>query len=143
MILIAASTTALAFEGRVVKKGGGPPVADAEVAILGRAGSVRTDAEGRFRWVPDPKPPFEVLVVLPGGRYVKPILVESLPAGMLTLELAPTLEESVMVVAGSAPSVESAPASGVTVVPAEDLAQPPTHERRAGGGERGRDGDGL
>ncbi len=104
-----------------MRKDGGTPVADAEVAILGRAGSARTDAEGRFRWTPDPKPPFEVLVVLPGGGYVKPILVETLPEGTLTLELSPTLEESVMVVAGSAPSVEAAPASGVTVVPAEDI----------------------
>ena len=24
-------------------------------------------------WTPTPKPPFEVLVVLPGGRYLKPI----------------------------------------------------------------------
>jgi len=78
-ILIGGSAAALAFEGRVVKQDTGRPVADAEVAILGRAGSVRTDAEGRFRWTPDPKPPFEVLVVLPGGGYVKPMVVNALP----------------------------------------------------------------
>src|SRR5687768_1952719 len=115
------SVPAAAFEGRVVAKQGGTPVADAEVAILGRAGSVRTDGQGWFRWTPDPKPPFEVLVVLPGGRYAKPTLVKTLPEEGLTLEIAPTLEESVMVVAGSAPSVEAAPASGVTAVPVDDI----------------------
>jgi outer membrane receptor protein involved in Fe transport len=116
-----AGTPADAFEGRVVEKDTGRPVADAEVAILGRGGSARTDAEGRFNWTPDPRPPFEVLVVLPSGAYVKPILVSALTEGPLQLEIAPALEESVMVVAGSAPSIEAAPANGVTSVPAEDL----------------------
>jgi len=110
-----------AFEGRVVKKEGGAPVAFAEVAILGRAGSARTDADGRFQWTPDPHPPFEVLVVLPGGGYVRPMRIETLTAGVVTLEISPTLEESVMVVAGSTPSVEATPAGGVTVVPADDI----------------------
>src|SRR5687768_3955250 len=98
-----------ALDGRIVTKDGGQPVADAEVAILGRAGSARTDADGRFRWTPDPQPPFEVLVILPGGGYVKPILVPEVAEPTLTLEIAPALEESVMVVAGSAPSIEAAP----------------------------------
>jgi hemoglobin/transferrin/lactoferrin receptor protein len=112
---------ALALDGVVTSKDTGKPVPDAEVAILGRPGTARTDAQGRFRWTPDPRPPFEVLVVLPGGRYVKPILVSTLPEGPLTLEITPALEESVMVVAGSAPSVEAAPAAGVTVVSADDM----------------------
>jgi outer membrane receptor protein involved in Fe transport len=110
-----------ACEGRVLSKQSGQPIADAEVSVLGRAGSVRTDPEGRFRWVPDPQPPFEVLVVLPGGGYVKPILVTALPERTLVLEVTPALEESVMVVAGSAPSLDAPPAAGVTVVPADDV----------------------
>jgi hemoglobin/transferrin/lactoferrin receptor protein len=110
-----------ALEGRVLSKDGGKPVPDAEVAILGRAGSTRTDVEGRFRWTPDPQPPFEILIVLPGRGYVKPILVKELSDAVLILEIAPTLEESVMVVAGSAPSVKAAPASGVTVISADDV----------------------
>jgi len=111
---------AMAFDGRVVRKDGGQPVADAEVAVLGRAGSVRTDADGRFRITPDPNPPFEILVVLPGGGYVRPSLVEVAPEDVLTLEVAPAVEESVLVV-GSAPSIESAPASGVTTVSDDDM----------------------
>jgi hemoglobin/transferrin/lactoferrin receptor protein len=113
----------VALDGLVTSKDTGRPVADAEVAILGRPGTARTDAEGRFRWTPDPRPPFEVLVVLPGGRYVKPILVSELPEGLLTLEVTPALQESVMVVAGSAPSVEAAPAAGVTVVSGDDMSR--------------------
>jgi outer membrane receptor protein involved in Fe transport len=110
-----------AFEGLIIDQRGGRPVADAEVAVLGRSGSVRTDALGRFRWTPDPRPPFELLVVLPGGAYVKPILVETLDGGTLRLEVAPAVQESIMVVAGSAPSVGAAPANGITTVPAEDI----------------------
>src|SRR5688500_12219243 len=113
-VFLATASSAAAFEGRVVKKEGGLPIADAEIAVLGRPGSARTDADGRFRWTPDPPTPFEVLVVLPGGGYARPILVETLSGGMVVLEVASALEESVMVVAGSAPSVEAAPASGVT-----------------------------
>lgn len=121
VLVLATAASAAAFEGRVVKKEGGLPVADAEIAVLGRPGSTRTDADGRFRWTPDPPPPFEVLVVLPGGGYAKPIRVDTLSGGIVVLEVASALEESVMVVAGSAPSIEAAPASGVSVVPAEDL----------------------
>jgi outer membrane receptor protein involved in Fe transport len=121
VLTLLAPLPALAAEGRVLSKASGKPMADVEVAILGRPGSVRTDAEGRFRWIPDPRPPFEVLIVLPGGGYVKPILVERLTSAPLILEVAPALAESVTVVAGSAPSIEAAPANGVTLVPGEDL----------------------
>ena len=121
VLALAAAAPAAALEGRVVSKNGRQPIADAEVAILGRTGSARTDSEGRFRWTPDPRPPFEVLVVLPGGGHVKPILVTEVPEGGLVLEVTPALEESITVVAGSAPSVEAAPANGVTAVPREDL----------------------
>ena len=131
---VLAPVSGWAAEGRVVSKTTGQPIADAEVAILGRAGSVRTDAEGRFRWTPDPRPPFEVLIVLPGGGYVKPILVEQLTGEPLVLEVAPALEESVMVVAGAAPSVEAAPANGVDPGPGRGPARPParaTSRRRS------------
>ena len=73
-----------------------------------------------------------MLIVLPGGGYVKPILVEELTSVPLVLEVAPALSESVMVVAGAAPSVEAAPASGVTLVPEEDLrSRQPVHVAQA------------
>ena len=59
----------------------GAPIAGAEVSVLGLTGALRTDGDGRFLWLPDPVAPFEVLIVLPGGRYMKPFLVTSVPAG--------------------------------------------------------------
>src|SRR5918992_3536350 len=79
LLLLAVAAPAAALEGRVVDKATGNPIAGAEVSILGRPGSAMTDAEGRFVWQPDPAPPFEVLVVLRGERYTKPVLIEALP----------------------------------------------------------------
>jgi len=121
IVLGLASASAFALEGRVVFKDNGAPVPDAEVSILGRPGIARTDAEGRFVWAPTPKPPFEVLVVLPGGRYLRPVPVSTLTEGRLTLEVSWQLEESLTVTAGSAPSVEGPPASGITLLTARDV----------------------
>src|SRR5688500_16995245 len=72
--------TVLALEGRVVEAGTDRPLANVTVSIVGRGQTARSDAEGRFVLVPDPQPPFEVLAVLPGGGYVKPIQIDALPA---------------------------------------------------------------
>ena len=58
-------------------KGRGLPVADAEVSVLGRPGHVLTGADGRFVLVPSPRPPFEILVALPGGRQARPVRFET------------------------------------------------------------------
>ena len=100
----------------------GLPVADAEVSVLGRPGHVLTDAEGRFVLVPTPRPPFDVLVVLPGGRHSRPIRVEALPPGALSLEVEWAVDESLTVTAETAPGLEGSPASGLTLVSAPDLA---------------------
>jgi hemoglobin/transferrin/lactoferrin receptor protein len=85
-------------------------------------GTQITGPDGGFQWVPDPAPPFEVLIVLPGGRYMKPFLVSSLPReGPVMIEVEPLLEESVSVTAGAAPSIESAPANATTIVPKTDV----------------------
>ena len=92
-------------------------MAGAEVSILGWTGTQRTDADGRFTWQPSPAPPFEVLVVLPGGRYMKPFPVGQLPeSGPVVISLEPLAEEAVTVTAGAAPTIESAPANGMTIV---------------------------
>jgi outer membrane receptor protein involved in Fe transport len=110
-----------AFEGRVVDRATGAPVARAEVSVLGLPGVTFTDAEGRFTWKPDPQPPFEILVILPGGRFMRPVLVESLPPdGQLTIEVVPLAEEAITVV-GSAPSIESTPGSATTTLTRRDL----------------------
>lgn len=122
-LLSLASVPSFALEGIVVDKRTGRPIAGAEVAILGHAGVTLTDAEGRFTWKPDPTPPFEVLVIVPGGVFMKPVLVERLPEdGPLHLDVLPLVEETVTVAAGVAPSIVSTPASGTTLLSARDLA---------------------
>ncbi len=114
---------ASALEGRVVLKDGGQPVADAQVSLLGRTGYVPTDAEGRFVLTPTPSVPFEVLVVLPGGRVLAPIRVETLPGGPWALEVTWQLEESITVAEPAAPGIDGAPASGLTMLSANDVSE--------------------
>lgn len=119
ILALAGVTPALAFDGRVVN-GQGEPVAGAEVTILGRTGVARTGSDGRFTWTPDPPPPFEILVIAPGGVYMKPVLVEAIPAGVLNVTVVPIVNEMVMV-SGSAGSIETTPASGTATLTATEI----------------------
>ena len=117
-----ATSSAFGLQGRVVMEATGTPIAGAEVSVLGLTGALRTDTDGRFLWLPDPVAPFEVLIILPGGQYMKPFLVTSVPAGgLVTIPVRPLAEESVIVTAGAAPSIESPPANGTTIVPQPDI----------------------
>ncbi len=117
--LLLSATTVLAFEGRIVDAQG-RPVAGAEVTILGRAGESRTNSDGRFTWTPDPPTPFEVLVVAPGGVYMKPVLVERLSDGFVELIVEPLVNEFVTV-SGSAGSIESTPVAGRATLTATEI----------------------
>src|SRR3954447_6576829 len=121
-VLFLAAGAALGLQGRVLMEATGDPIVGAEVSVLGLTGAQRTDTDGRFLWLPDPVAPFEVLIVLPGGQYMKPFLVTSIPAaGLVTINVRPIVEESVSVTAGAAPSIESPPANGTTIVPKGDI----------------------
>jgi outer membrane receptor protein involved in Fe transport len=122
LLCLAAASPLLALEGLVIDKATGEPVPHAEVSILGRPGSAMTDAEGRFIWQPDPAPPFEVLVVLRGERYTKPVLVEALPpSGPLTVAIEALISETVTVTAGAAPDIQTTPGNGATLLTRADL----------------------
>jgi outer membrane receptor protein involved in Fe transport len=122
LLLLAVAAPAAALEGRVVDKTTGNPVAGAEVSILGRPGSAMTDAEGRFVWQPDPAPPFEVLVVLRGERYTRPVLIEALPeTGPLEVTIEALVTEAVTVTAGAAPDIQTTPGNGATLLTRADL----------------------
>ena len=121
LLISFAAAPADALDGIVIDARTGQPVANAEVSILGRAGVARTDDQGRFRWEPEPTPPFEILVIMAGGLHARPVLVETVPAsGPLTVTVEPLIEESVTVSA-AAPSIVSTPASGTTLVSGRDL----------------------
>lgn len=120
-LFVVTATHAFALQGRVVDQRSGAPIANAEVSVLGRPGVAITDGDGRFVWTPDPVPPFEVLVILPGGRVLKPVLVESLGQAQPLLIAVTTLVEESVTVTGSAPSIEAPSASGTTLLTARDL----------------------
>jgi len=122
VLVVLSMSPAHALDGRVVRADSGQPVAGAEVSILGKTATARTDAEGKFVLRPDPVPPFEILVVLPGERYLRPILVEKIPEeGLLEVPVLPVIMESVTVTAGAAPDVESAPAAGTTLLSQREI----------------------
>jgi outer membrane receptor protein involved in Fe transport len=113
-----------AFEA-IVRLPDGRPAADARVLLLGHGGGARTGPDGRFSWVPEPRPPFQVLVVLPGDVHTAPLLVEELPEDgsplVLTVRLAAT--DTVTVEAGASPHTEAPPANAATLLLQEDMAQ--------------------
>jgi outer membrane receptor protein involved in Fe transport len=115
-----AQTTAR-FEGRIVDEVGGAPVAGASVSIVGTSGSVRTDSDGRFTWVPAPDVPFQVIVVRSGGQVARPVIVEARQEGTTTIRVGAIADESVTVL-GAAPSVAAPPASAMTVLSATQIA---------------------
>jgi len=121
-LLLAWATAAHAFDGRVVDDRTGRAVANAEVSILGLPGSVRTDADGRFSWRPNPAPPFEVLVILPDGAVAKPVLIESVDwSATLIIRVSAAVDEDVLV-AGAAPSIDASPAAGMTLLTGREIA---------------------
>jgi len=121
-LVLSTAAAAFALDGRVVDQRTGAPIAGAEITIVGLNGSVRTDADGRFTWKPDPKPPFVLLVVLPGGAVAKPIQVDKLEAvGIMTVTVEAAVSEEVTVAAGVAPSIETSPGAAMTMVSARDM----------------------
>ena len=115
-------TAAYATEGLVVDERTGKPLAKVEVTILGRPGSVYTDADGRFSWKPDLTPPFEVMVILAGERFTKPVLVEAMPAdGPLEVRISALVDETVTVTAGTAPDIEATMANATTLLPSREI----------------------
>ena len=119
LLVLACASPALAWNARIVSANG-QPLAGAAISILGRPGEAVTDADGRFRWQPDPTPPFEILVVLPDGTYMKPATVETLGDGTAEIVVHPLVSEAVTVT-GSAPSIESTPAAGTTTLSGRDV----------------------
>ncbi|MDQ3068546.1 MAG: TonB-dependent receptor [Acidobacteriota bacterium] len=119
-LFLVSGAPALALDGVILDQRTGRPVPNADVSILGLTGSVKTDAAGRFSWRPDPKPPFEVLVILSNGTMAKPILIETLEGGVFTVRIDAAVAEQITV-SGAAPSIDASPAAGMTSVSGRDI----------------------
>lgn len=124
LALLAWADAAAAFDGRVVDARTGAPLAGVHVTIVGHTGSAMTDRDGRFAWRPDPRPPFDVIVMLQGGRMTQPVRVQALPTSPgvpLVVAVSELLHEQVLV-AGVAPHLDVAPGAGMTLVTGEHIA---------------------
>ena len=118
---LSCAASASAFTGRVVLQSG-EPAPGAIVQILGHPGSAVTDGQGRFEWLPDPAPPFHVLVVLPGDRYTTPVFVESIDTDELQIRVEPlALHESVTITSGAVPHTEATPGNAPAVISGEAI----------------------
>ena len=63
-----------------------------------------------------------MIVILPGGQLAKPILVEKLNNGLLTLTVDAAVNEEVTVTTGVAPSIEASPGAALTVLSSREIA---------------------
>ena len=106
---------AASFRGRVVQSGSDKPVPGAVITVPGVPGTAKTDGNGEFTWPAPPAPPFQIIVVLPGGHVARPVDVPRLEPGVLSIPVDALADETVTVV-GAAPSIVAAPAAGKTLL---------------------------
>ncbi|MHB0970294.1 MAG: TonB-dependent receptor plug domain-containing protein, partial [Thermoanaerobaculia bacterium] len=95
----------------------GTPCARCMVSVLDRAATARADAEGQFELNPVPQPPFEIIVIDANGVVYPTLRVVSEGVIIVT----PAHQESITVVSGVAPSIESSPAAAESMIAREDL----------------------
>lgn len=116
-----------AFDGLLLRPDGSP-AAGYQVSVVGHSISVTADSEGRFRISPDPSLPFRLVATSPGGEVSAPIEIAALPEeGALEAAIPATFQDSVTVVSGVAPGLETPPAAATTIVGQEDLEQRRPH----------------
>lgn len=95
-------------------------MAGAQISVVQQSGSSRTDAEGRFTIVPDPKLPATLIIIGSRGEIYPPIYLQS-AAEELRIEAA--YRETLTVSTGAAPNIEGTPAAAPGVVGAEEIEQ--------------------
>lgn len=124
LLALLSALPAAALEGRLLLPDG-TPAANYEVNVVGRATTVRTDADGRFRIVPDPAVPFTLIATSPGENLSAPIEVTEadISEGGVQLTIPPTFRDSITVASGVAPNIEAPPAAATVLIGKEDLEQ--------------------
>ena len=119
LFALLAATPALAWEGRLLDANG-HPVAGAQIAVVDRETTARTDAAGRFAFHVAPELPARLIVVGSRGELYPPIHLESYPA---ELRLEAVYRESVTVSSGVTPNTEGTPAAARMVIGGEEIEQ--------------------
>lgn len=110
---------AFGWEARLVDAHGNA-VAGAQISVVDRAATARTDGDGRFQFPVDPVLPATLIVVGSRGELYPPIHLEALLA---QLTLAEVYRETVTVSSGVAPNTEGTPAAARAVIGGEEIEQ--------------------
>lgn len=102
----------------------GQSLAGARVSVIGRSGSVVTADEGLFTLVPEPTPPFELIVADGRGAWLGVIRVTEPPATRPSVVRLGRIDRiEVTLREGVAPTTISPPAAAATLVSREDAAE--------------------
>lgn len=120
-VVLGSVTAAGASDGKLISRETNAPIAGATITVVGSTTVATTDAQGRFTLKPDPRPPFTVVIILPGGHVAKPVVIEKLDA-LLSLAVESAVSEEVTVTGGVAPSIDATPAAALTLLSSRDLA---------------------
>lgn len=110
------------LRGRVVDATSGTPVAGAVVTLAGFPGTIRTDADGAFTWPAAPAPPFQVVIVLPGGQVARPVEITRLDDEVLSIRVDALANETITVL-GAAPSITAPPAADTSLLSSAQIAR--------------------
>jgi outer membrane receptor protein involved in Fe transport len=124
-LLLAATPAVAVFEARVLLADG-RPAAGCVVSVVGQPASAPCDAQGRFVLDPAPRPPFWLVASSPNGDVSAPYEIKSLPppgSPPIEIVIPEVVRDSVTVVSGVAPTLDTLPASAATVVTIEELEQ--------------------
>src|SRR5688572_2337613 len=111
------TVTLWGFEARLLSAQG-KPIVGAQVSIVGRSGSVRTDVAGRFTLNPDPLLPATLIVIGSRGEVFPPLRLTELSS---EIRLDSAFRETLTVTSGAAPHVEAPPAAATVVIGAEEV----------------------
>lgn len=99
------------------------PAAGYVVSVVGQPATAVCDHDGRFTLDPAPRPPFSLIAAGPNGELSAPHEVAALSDEPVDIALLPVARDSVTVVSGVAPTLDSLPASAATVVTLDELEQ--------------------
>jgi outer membrane receptor protein involved in Fe transport len=98
----------------------GQPATGYNVSVVGRPLSATCDAQGRFVLDPVPSPPFLLVATGPQGEVSGQIEITELTA---EVRLPEVVRESITVVSGVAPSLETLPGNAATLIGIEEIEQ--------------------
>jgi outer membrane receptor protein involved in Fe transport len=123
MAALLVGAPAAALEVRLVNTEGSP-LAFARVYVVGQAGHLIADSDGRCTVDPAPPPPFELVVARADGVALAPVRVETVPeVGTLELIVSGAFSDALTIAATSAPDIELPPATAFTVLGRGELTQ--------------------